>query len=301
MGDLVAAENQRDEGITKGTKDKETRVWKRWIDYCRIIENDDDIYLQRFAPPLRTAMFGAFAAAYRRRQFSRPDEKELGASSVQEALAKLGQIFRADMGYNPYHGPGETGVAPCLSRQFHGMKNNDPAVKPQKALPVSVFREMHRMAKGNHLFEAMANLSTCAFFWCMRSCEYTTVSGERRTKLLCLANIKFYTADNRIISHTSQEIFDAESVSVTFEFQKKLTREDTISHHRSKDPKDGKMCPVYAWASTVSRIVAYPISRDKLPGTPVNTIYIDGKFPQIPGELFVQRIREAVSTIGSEK
>ena len=160
---------------------------------------------------------------------------------------------------------------------------------------------MHRSAEGSHLYTAMADLSTCAFFWCMRSCEYTTVSGERRTKLLCLANIKFYTSDNRIISHTSQQIFDAASVSVTFEFQKRLTREDTISHHKSQDPKDGKICPVYGWASTVSRIVAYPISRDKLPTTPVNTIYIDWKFSQIPGELFVQRIREAVSTIGSEK
>jgi hypothetical protein len=181
------------------------------------------------------------------------------------------------------------------------MKNNDPAVQPQKALPVCVFREMHRSAEGNHLFTAMADLSTCAFFWCMRSCEYTTVSGERRTKLLCVRNIKFYTIDNRIIPHTSIEIFEAESVSVTFEFQKKLTREDTISHHRSKDSKDGKMCPVYGWASTVNRIANYPIPRNKLPETPVNMVYIDDKFYQIPGELFVQRIRVAVSTIGIEK
>jgi len=71
--------------------------------------------------------------------------------------------------------------------------------------------------------------------------------------------------------------------------------------NKSKDPKDGKMCPVYGWASVVSRIVNYPIERSKLPNTPVNTVYVDNKFYQIPGELFVKRIREAVSTIGIEK
>jgi hypothetical protein len=247
-------------------------------------------------------MFGAFAAAYRRRQFSRPDEKELGAGSVQEALAKLGQIFRADMGYNPYHGQNESGIAPCLSRQLHGMKNNDPAVKPQKAPPVSVFREMHRLAKGSHLFTAMANLSTCAFFWCMRSCEYTTVSGERRTKILCLKNIVFQDKDNKIIPITSILIFTAVCVTVTFEFQKKLTREDSISQHKSGDTlNEGEMCGVLAWAKTVWRIVNYPIARDKLPDTPVNTVMVDDKLYEIPGELFVQRIRTAVSSLGREK
>ena len=108
---------------------------------------------------------------------------------------------------------------------------------------------------------------------------------RKKNEVVMFTKHKISHKDNRIISHTSQEIFEAESCSVTFEFQKKLTREDTISHHKSKDPKDGKMCPVYGWASVVSRIVNYPIDRPKLPNTPVNTVYVDNKFYQIPGEL----------------
>jgi hypothetical protein len=71
----------------------------------------------------------------------------LGASTGEEAMAKLGQIFRANMGYNPTHGDSAGGIHPCLSRQFRGMKNSDPGEKSQKGLPVCVYRVIYRLAK----------------------------------------------------------------------------------------------------------------------------------------------------------
>ena len=38
----------------------------------------------------------------------------------------------------------------------------------------------------------MSQLATGAFFFAMRSCEHLAVSGERRTKLLQLQNIRFF-------------------------------------------------------------------------------------------------------------
>jgi hypothetical protein len=70
MVDLLAAEGQRAEGVGKGTTDKEKRAWKRWCEYCSIIQNDYDIYLQDLSPEFRTRLFVAFAAALRRRHFS---------------------------------------------------------------------------------------------------------------------------------------------------------------------------------------------------------------------------------------
>jgi len=43
---------------------------------------------------------GAFAASLRRRKYSKPSKKSLVASTVQETMAKLGEIFRANVGYN---------------------------------------------------------------------------------------------------------------------------------------------------------------------------------------------------------
>jgi hypothetical protein len=39
-------------------------------------------------------------------QFSKPNEKCLVASTVQEAMAKLGEIFRENVGFKPMHGNG---------------------------------------------------------------------------------------------------------------------------------------------------------------------------------------------------
>jgi hypothetical protein len=63
MDDLLAAENQRANGIGKGTKEKEHRVWSRWCEYCKIIEIEQDPFLQDLPGKFRTRMFGAFAAA----------------------------------------------------------------------------------------------------------------------------------------------------------------------------------------------------------------------------------------------
>jgi len=77
-------------------------------------------------PKQRTHIFGAFAAALQRREFSTPDPKCLVAATVQEAVAKLGETFRANVGYNPSHGVGSHTLHPLLARQFKGMQNLDP-------------------------------------------------------------------------------------------------------------------------------------------------------------------------------
>jgi hypothetical protein len=106
----------------------------------------NDFYLQELPPRFRTSLFGAFATALHRRQFSRLDEKPLGAHTVEEAMAKLGQIIRSNVGYNPIYDKTNRGVHPHLARQFRGMKNSDPRERSQKALPVCVYREIYRLA-----------------------------------------------------------------------------------------------------------------------------------------------------------
>ena len=93
----------------------------------------------------------------------------------------------------------------------------------------------------------MSQLLIGAFFFAMRSCEYLNVSGERRTKLLIISNIRFYLR-RQLISHDHPDLPLADSVSITFLFQKKEVRDDTITQHRSND---NVLCPVRQWASLV--------------------------------------------------
>ncbi len=121
---------------------------------------------------------------------------------MQETVAKLGEIFRANVGYNPTHGIGADGFHPALARQFKGMRNEDPGEQQQKALPVCVYQELHRVASlsktpSSDLDTAVADILMLAFFFCMRSCEYADVQGERRTKVLCICNLRFLTSTTR--------------------------------------------------------------------------------------------------------
>jgi hypothetical protein len=298
---------QRDEGVTKNTKDKESRAWKRWTEYARCIGFEDDVWLTYLSPEQRIQIIGAFAAALRRRHFSRPNEKDLVSSTVQETVAKLGEIFRSNVGYNPTHGTGSNQLHPALTRQFRGMKNLDPGEKQQRALPVCIYHDLHRLAKispteCSPLDSVIAWLQTIAYFWCMRSCEYSDVNGERRTKLLCVRNIRFFDESNRDISSKLDLLTEATTVSITFEFQKKDVRDETVSHQKSFDKiNGGEMCPVRAAAEIVRRIYSYNIPRDKVKDTPINYVEVNGKGFTIPSSLILTKIRHAVANLGHEK
>jgi hypothetical protein len=99
----------------------------------------------------------------------------------------------------------------------------------------------------------------------MRSCEYSDVNGERRTKTLCVRNVHFHKC-NKIIPNNSPEIFKVTSVSLTFEWQKKDTRDNTITHQKSNDEIGDKiMCPVRAAAESVHYHYNSGIPHDKFP------------------------------------
>jgi hypothetical protein len=87
----VAAEMQRGNGVTRNMRDKELRVWRRWLEHARLlIDFEHFIWPKNLSPEGRAKIMGAFAAAVQRRQFS----------------SKMGEMFRANMEYNPTHGVG---------------------------------------------------------------------------------------------------------------------------------------------------------------------------------------------------
>jgi hypothetical protein len=219
-------------------------------------------------------------------------------------VAKLGEIFRANVGYNPTHGTGTQQLHPLLTRQFKGMRNLDPGEKQQKALPVSVYRELHRQAKVSSLTldKVIAGLQTIAYFWCMRSCEYSDVQGEWRTKILCVRNFRFFDKLNRDISKDYANLHcNTVTVSITFEFQNKDVRNDIISHQRSGDKiNNGEMCPVRAAIDLILQIVGYDIPQDKLINTQINYVQFNGMGFTIPSSMILSRIHLAVTSLGHE-
>jgi hypothetical protein len=143
---------------------------------------------------------------------------------------------------------------------------------------------------------ALAQLDTGAVYFAMRSCEYTSVpdQNQRKTKLLCLKNFRFFT-ESKEISHSSPLLLLAESVAITFEDQKNGEKHETVIQQRSGDDT---MCPVISWGSTIKRIRSYTTST---PNTPINIIKIGNRFYNITSKDNIKFLRRSVSSMDSTK
>jgi hypothetical protein len=157
-----------------------------------------------------------------------------------------------------------------------------------------VLREFRRLAISK-MDKARCELFIGAFFFAMRSCEYLTVNGTRKTKLLSIKNIRFFLGKKRL-KHSDKNLHLASSVSITFEEQKRGTKNDTITHHRTTDPL---LCPVKIWSKIVKRISAYPSSN---PDTTVNSFILDnGTSYKFSGKDLLTHLRRAAESLGPDK
>ena len=64
-----------------------------------------------------------------------------------------------------------------LQRQLRGYEDSDPLQKRQACIPLIIFKTLLQEARTPEEL-AIAQLSTGALFFAMRSCEYTHTSGD---------------------------------------------------------------------------------------------------------------------------
>ena len=217
----------------------------------------------------------------------------LVAATVRTTVDNVSQTFRDFAQPDPRLDEGGK-TSRLLQQQYKGYKETDPNEKHEKAIPLSVLRRMHSQSLTD-LDRAIADLCIGAVFFCMRSCEYSKVSNQddRKTKLLCLRNIRFFK-DNSLIPQNSPSLDSASLISITFEDQKNRDKNESINLHRSSDPT---LCPVKAWARTISRIWSY---KGSSPNTPVNDFRLNGKKYQITNYMIVKSLRTTVESMSNE-
>ena len=263
MALLHNAERYQAAGVETSTHSKYDLAWRRWIEYTHQIELSSDPFLDSFTSIHRIYLLCAFMQSVRDGDYSRGTE-ELKADTCRQTIDNVAQKFKASGRPDPRCDP-DGNISILISRQTRGMKNLDPGVKHEKALPISFYRKIHSSAV-TEFDRGVAHLCSGALFFAMRSCEYTKVNGTRRTQTITLSDIRFFLG-NEELSHYDPRLHLATTVSITFRYQKRDQRDDTITHHRNLDPL---MCPVKSWAFTVRRLI-------KLPGhtatTTVDTFY----------------------------
>jgi hypothetical protein len=212
--------------------------------------------------------------------------------SVRAALDNVSQAFKLANRPDPRL-DGDGKLALILQRQLRGYRSTDPPEKRQIAISGSVLREFYRLSL-SEMDKARCELFIGAFFFAMRSCEYLAVNGKRKTKLLCIKNIRFFQG-KCLVKHSDPLIHLSSSVSITFEEQKRGSKGDTITHHCTKDPI---LCPVKIWAKIVSRVYSYPSSG---PDTSVNTFRLNnGKTHKFSGKELLTHLRRAAASMGPD-
>ena len=113
--------------------------------------------------------------------------------------------------------------------------------------------------KTTEMHRAIGQLVTGAFFFAMRSCEYSEASGSRRTKIVRIGDINFRREGKPIDSILESDLVKADTVSITYRTQKNGDRGVTVTQHRTKAKPQTGLCPVRALAELVSRISVYAL------------------------------------------
>jgi hypothetical protein len=236
---------------------------------------------------------GAFASALRQGRFSVAKFTWLRSDSIRATLDCLSLTFKLADKPDPRL-DADGNVAFILQRQLRCYNNLDPGEKQQVAVTGSILRQFFK-SSFSPVDMAMCELFIGAFFFAMRSCEYLQVSGPRKTKLLALRNVRFFIG-NRNIDHKHPSLHLADTVSITFEYQKRDSKNDVIAHHRTDDKL---LCLVKIWCKIVRHISGYTSSNKD---TPVNTFFFaDGTKLLFTGTQLLKRLRLKASIIGQDK
>jgi hypothetical protein len=292
MADLAASAVARSKAVAESTNSKSTTAWFRWESYLRQIDIDD-IYLSSFSRADRWDVLVGFCSALRDGRFQPGKRKGLVQSSIQDALGAVAQTFRIHRRDDPrFDAQGNTAF--ILQRTLKGFKNEDPPTTKQAPATPELIRLLAMSAESVPLDYAIGKLASGSFFYAMRNCEYLKVSGPRKTKLLLVEDIQFHI-NNREINHHSPQIFDSDTVTITFRDQKNGVLMQRRTAWRTADPL---LCPVNAWASTIARIMSYQ-GCDKTAS--VNTVLVNGRLIKITAAMMVASIRSAASTLGRDR
>jgi hypothetical protein len=292
MADLAASEVARSKAVTESTNSKSATAWFRWESYLRQIDIDD-IFLSSFSREDRWEVLVGFCSALRDGRFQPGKRKGMVQGTIQDSLSAVAQAFRIHRGDDPrVDNQGNTAL--ILLRTLKGLKSDDPPPKKQAPATPELIRLLAISDESVPLDHAIGKLACGSYFYAMRSCEYLKVSGPRKTKILLVEDIQFHVA-NREIHHSSPEIFDSDTVTLTFKDQKNGELMQRRTAWRTTDPI---LSPVKAWASIVTRILSYQGCSKK---TSVNTVLVNGRLIQITSAMMVASIRAAASTLGRNR
>ena len=222
-------------------------AWTNWTLYAR--ECHIDPYMRYLSKALKQTYLLAFAARVRSGIFG--NASQVGSQSVEKALRHVAQTLLL-VGFDD---PRRTYGAKELDLPFRHLlksyKDQDPAPKPQLALPVATIERAaaYHRAPNSARTRATADLVTIAFFFLLRVGEYAMPRRNVQTRT---AQFRIRDVLNTTPLHLLEQ---AESVTLYLDNQKNGNRGATIHHTACPN----WFCPVKSLARRITSIMAHGV------------------------------------------
>ncbi|KAI2508079.1 hypothetical protein MHU86_6371 [Fragilaria crotonensis] len=304
----------QDAAITDGTRSQRTRSWERYLGFLDAIGHRHDPYLESLDRAEQIDLFSCFAAAVQEGLSVTKDAGRVAgtglerqASTVCATLDGVAQVFRVNKLSSPVH-DSRGQLEPLLATQFKCYAHNNLETAQQQAVPAAVVSIASHMI-GTNLGEAIGQLIVTAFvFFAMRSCEYSTVLGNRRTIPIHLGDVEFRRDGRTLRSRDLSALMVADTVSVVYRTQKNGNWGTIVTQHRTVMNEAAEpLCPVRALAHlVVARIANYEVGKTKwknLSERPINFVRGEhtSEFTEITSAQVLCHLRAAVVQYGDDR
>ena len=151
--------------------------------------------------------------------------------------------------------PGQKDLDAEFSTKYRKWRSQDPAPKPQQALPNTTVRWIARSyARCRKRLQIVGHLIVMAYFFLLRVGEYTPSSEPRQTVPLRLKDVKLWKNGRRLPNNAALNVLlQADAVSICLENQKNGFKNCTLHHYASGDVG---FCPVRSIAYLVHEIAS---------------------------------------------
>ena len=158
-------------GISKVTATKQYGSWDRCYTFLKNSGITDE-FLGGIPKEQRKILVSSFTASVQRNQFGTTKKNILLYGTVKSTISDVSVSFRTHLQSDPtLESSGQTSL--LLQRKIRGYKTLDPTTKHQKAIPGKIVLHVYRKTN-THLETSIVQLIAGAFFFGMRSCEYST-------------------------------------------------------------------------------------------------------------------------------
>jgi hypothetical protein len=269
--------------------DKERK--KSWADWQRYaVGSNTSPYLQGLDRPARQNLLIAFASRVRTGLFGKG--QQVGHQSVEKALRHVAQTLQL-AGYDD---PRKTYGSKELDLPFRHLlksyKDDDPAPKPQLALPIPTIQTAASRWQPHHAprDRALSDLTCMAFYFLLRVGEYTmpSLGTTTRTVQFRVKDVRLWRQGRLLNNYADRaELMGADAVTLFLENQKNGHKGATI-HHTAVD---GWFCPVKALVRRVADIASQGLG----PDTPLSCI---SPGIHVASQHIVNTVREAARLTG---